>query len=81
MHEFLSTENVAQDCTVVNQARRLGGGGGFPGFPGTHPRSHGLVPVSRNRLSPNKFIPRIIYSGIDYPPRINYSGIVYHPLE
>ena len=38
-------------------------------------------PVSRNRLSPNKFIPRIIYSGIDYPPRINYSGIVYHPLE
>jgi hypothetical protein len=32
-------------------------------------------PVSRNRLSPQKFIPRIIYSGIDYPPRINYSGI------
>ena len=33
-------------------------------------------PVSRNRLFPNKFIPRVIYSGIDY-----HSGIVYHPLE
>ena len=28
MHEFLSTENVAQECTVVIKARRLGGGGG-----------------------------------------------------